>query len=114
MELCLSIQLLVTKLHSQFSLKQFGQVEYFLGIEVSHHKDGSLFVSQSKYIKDLLSKANLSEAKGVPTPMISNLKLSKHGTALMDEPTYYTSIVGALQYATIPRPEISYAVNKAC
>lgn len=107
------IQALVTKLNSHFSLKQLGNLEYFLGIKVSHLKNGSLFLSQTKYIKDLLSKVNLSEAKGVPTPMISNLKLSKHGTDLMSEPTFYRPIVGALQYATITRPEISYAVNKA-
>lgn len=85
------IQQLITKLHSQFALKQLG-----------------------KYIKDLLSKANMSDAKGVPTPMISSLKLSKHGTNLMSEPSFYRSIVGPLQYATITRPEICYVVNKAC
>lgn len=108
------IQQLIQKLNSQFALKQLGDLEYFLGIEVSHQPDGSLFMSQAKYIRDLLTKAKLSEAKSVPTPMISSLKLSKHGTDYLADPTFYRSIVGALQYATITRPEISFAVNKVC
>lgn len=43
----------------------------------------------------------MSEAKGMPTPMVSNLKLSKLGSDYVIDPTYYRSIVGALQYATI-------------
>ncbi|PNX62157.1 putative copia-type protein, partial [Trifolium pratense] len=56
----------------------------------------------------------MAEAKGLPTPMVSNLKLSKHGSDYLADATFYRSVVGALQYATITRPEISYAVNKAC
>lgn len=106
------IQQLIQKLHSQFALKQLGKLEYFLGIEVTQYSNGSLFLSQAKYLKDLLSKANMAESKGSPTPMISSLKLSKHGTYVFKEPSFYRSIVGAVQYATLTRPEISFAVNK--
>ena len=46
--------------------------------------------------------------------MVSALKFSKHGSDQLSDPTHYRSIVGALQYATVPRLEISYSVNKAC
>lgn len=74
------INLLIRKLNALFALKQLGKLEYFLGIEVEHLQDGSLFLSQTKYIKDLLDKAKMVEDKGVPTPMISSLKFSIHGT----------------------------------
>lgn len=73
-----------------------------------------MFLSQTKYIKDLLSKANLSNAKNMPTPMVYNQKMSKHGSDYLSDPTYNRSIMGALQYAIITRPKISYAINKAC
>lgn len=100
------IETLTSKLNDEFALKQLGNLEYFLGIEIRRLQDGSLFLSQAKYIKDLLEKANMQEAKGIVTPMVSNLKLSKHGTDLLQNPSFYRSIVSALQYATITRYKI--------
>jgi histone deacetylase 1/2 len=99
---------LISNLNAQFSLKQLGQLDYFLGIEVSHLSNGSLFLSQTKYIRDLLTKTNMHEAKRLPTPMVGNLKLSKTGSDYLQDPTMYRSVVGALHYATITRPEISF------
>lgn len=56
----------------------------------------------------------MDKAKSINTPIITNLKLTKHGHDLMPNPTLYRSIVGALQYVTVTRPEIAYAVNKVC
>lgn len=108
------IQQLVSQLHEQFSLRQLGQLDYFLGIEVPHLSNGGLFLSQTKYIRSLLAKTNMSDVKSLLTPMVTNLKLTRLGSNYLQDPTYYRSVVGALEYATITRPEISYAVNKAC
>jgi len=54
------------------------------------------------------------EAQSVPSPMITSSKLSKSGSDVFSDPTLYRSVVGALQYATFTRPEISYVVNKVC
>lgn len=48
---------IITLLHKQFALKNLGILSYFLGIEVSYPKQGGLFLSQAKYITDLLHKA---------------------------------------------------------
>ncbi|XP_019434964.1 PREDICTED: uncharacterized protein LOC109341489 [Lupinus angustifolius] len=109
---CLHIQNLIKELSSTFALKQLGPLDYFLGIQVKHQKNGYLFLSQAKYISDLLERANLSTSKPFPTPMANNCKLTKHGTDFFEDPTFYRSIVGALQYATITRPDITYCVNK--
>ncbi|PNX97517.1 retrovirus-related Pol polyprotein from transposon TNT 1-94, partial [Trifolium pratense] len=105
---------LIQKLDSVFSLKQLGDLEYFLGIEVKQLADSSLLLTQSKYIKDLLAKTNMLDCKPINTPMMSSCKLSKVGSDSMSDTTLYRSVVGSLQYATITRPEISFAVNKVC
>ena len=56
----------------------------------------------------------MDKAKAIPTPMVSGHKLSKHGSDKFDNPSLYRSVVGAPQYATATRPEISYCVDKAC
>lgn len=56
----------------------------------------------------------MDKAKAISTPMVSGTKLTKEGNNLMTDPTLYRSVVGALQYATITRPEIAFAVNKVC
>jgi histone deacetylase 1/2 len=108
------IQQLIQNLNSEFSLKDLGKLDYFLGIEVHHSNSGSLLLSQTKYIRDLLTKANMADAKGMASTMASSTKLSKFGSNIVSDPTFFRSIVGALQYATITRPEISYSVNKVC
>ncbi|CAJ2642451.1 unnamed protein product [Trifolium pratense] len=105
---------LIHKLNIKFALKQLGEVDYFLGIEVHHKPSGGLLLHQSKYVKDLLVKTNMENCKPIGSPMVSSYKLSKFGTDVMTNPTLYRSTVGTLQYATLTRPDISYSVNKVC
>ncbi|XP_058785002.1 uncharacterized mitochondrial protein AtMg00810-like [Vicia villosa] len=105
---------LIIKLHHKFALKKLGRPSYFLGIEVKFQSNGSLLLTQTKYIKYLLSRAKMDGANGVPTPMLGTCRLSKHGTNYFADPQLYRSIVGALQYVTLTRPDISFSVNKAC
>lgn len=93
------IQSVTEKLHATFSLKQLGQLDYFLDLEI-------------KYLHDLLHKTHMVEAHAISSPIVSNIKLSKHGADVFSDPTLYMSIVGAMQYATLARPEISFVVNK--
>jgi len=54
------------------------------------------------------------ESNSISTPMQSGIKLTKIGSDTFSDPSLFRSVVGALQYATITRPEISFAVNKVC
>ncbi|MCH79359.1 retrovirus-related Pol polyprotein from transposon TNT 1-94 [Trifolium medium] len=56
----------------------------------------------------------MENSNSMPTPMVSSSKLSKVGSNPVEDATLFRSIVGALQYATLTRPEISYSVNKVC
>nr|GEU68497.1 putative zinc finger, CCHC-type [Tanacetum cinerariifolium] len=100
----------ITRLHREFSITDLGKLNYFLGLEVSYHNSG-IFVSQSKYARDILSRAHLLEAKPIATPLSTSTYFTSQGVPFSD-PTLYRSLVGALQYLTITRPDLSYAVNQ--
>ncbi|XP_016205745.1 uncharacterized protein LOC107646063 [Arachis ipaensis] len=103
---------LISQLNSIFALKDLGEFNFFLGIEATKTTSGSYILSQSKYIRDLLVRSKMHESHPISTPMITSTKLSAHGSDVFDNPTHYRSIVGALQYVTLTRPDIAYAVNK--
>lgn len=63
------IHSLITNLNSVFSLKDLGSLDYFLGNEVKRQPNGSLYLTQGKYIRDLLFKTNKLAIKPVPTSM---------------------------------------------
>ena len=54
----------------------------------------------------------MDESNPISSPMVGGCKLTKFGSENLSDPTLNRSIVGALQYATITRPEISFSVNK--
>jgi histone deacetylase 1/2 len=106
---------LLQDLKRDFALKDLGNLHYFLGIEVKHVPDG-LVLSQERYAADVLSRSGMDKAKAVDTPLSSTEKLSlTAGDSLSSaDSTRYRSVVGALQYLTLTRPGISFAVNKVC
>lgn len=93
-------------------MKDLGSLSYFLGIDVLHHED-DLILSQAKYATDLLVKAGMMDCKPSPSP--SSIK-----PAVFDpdpdfsDVSWYRTVVGSLQYLTLTKPEISFAVNLAC
>ncbi|KAH9695297.1 hypothetical protein KPL71_022712 [Citrus sinensis] len=101
----------INKLGIEFALKDLGEFNYFLGLEVTPSVEG-LHLSQTKYIGDLLKKAQMLDCKGCQTPMSSTEKLIKDKGAVFENPSLYISLVGSLQYVTLTRPEIAFTVNK--
>ena len=107
------IQQLISQLNKSFSFKDLGEIDYFLGIQVKHITEG-LHLSQTKYVHDLLCKAKMNNANGMNTPMISGQQLTASGSGTVQDIQLYKSVVCALQYVTITRPEISFCVNRVC
>ena len=106
---------LLSNLQKDFALKDLGDLHYFVGIEVKRTQDG-LVLSQQRYATDVLSRSRMSKCKAIDTPLSSTEKLSAaEGTALgPEDSTKYRSMVGALQYLTLTRPDIAFAMNKVC
>lgn len=108
------ISQLISTLNQIFSLRNLGQINFFLGVEVIRTTDGCLHLTQSKYIKDLLTRSQMHAAKGVKSPMNPGQKLLSYGSKPFSDPRTYRSIVGALQYLTVTRPELAFFVHKVC
>lgn len=106
---------LISALSSDFAVKDLGKLHYFLGLEVTHASTG-LSLTQKKYSQDLLRRASMLKCKPVSTPMSATERISADTGALLSsaDATTYRSIVGGLQYLTITRPDISFAVNRVC
>ncbi|XP_042497575.1 uncharacterized mitochondrial protein AtMg00810-like [Macadamia integrifolia] len=103
----------IASLGKEFAIRDLGNLHYFVGIEVMYHPQG-IILSQQRYIMDLLKRIGMDGAKPVHNPMSSSTKLSRNCGTPMTEPSLYRSAVGALQYATLTRPNISFSVNKVC
>ena len=86
-------------------------MNFFLGVEAINTPAG-LFLSQHKYINDLLVKTKMQDAKPVSTPLCHTEALRLHDGTPSTDATMYQQVIGALQYLSLTRPDISFAVNK--
>lgn len=106
---------IMSKLNSEFAMKDLRTLSYFLGIVVTRTSTG-FFLSQQKYASKILEKAGMSQCKPVATPVATTGKLCADvGSPCVGvDPTLYHSLAGALQYLTFTRPDISYDVQQVC
>lgn len=102
----------LVKLQANFKATIMTDVKNFLGIEIYRMHDGSIFLSQSGYIKKILDRFKMSDAKPVSTPIDTGWDASDLTT---DEPKVpYREAVGHLMYLqVVTRPDIAFAVNVA-
>jgi histone deacetylase 1/2 len=110
-----AISALLHNLSSEFALKDLGDLHYFLGLEV-HKQSNGLLLNQEKYATDLLTRVGMSSCTSCSTPLspTDTLALTDGSPLGPEDITRYRSIVGALQYLTLTRPDISFSVNKVC
>ena len=98
-------------LHSQFHIKDLGNLKYFLRFEVarSHRR---LVLHQHKYCLDILSEFGLTGCKPAPTPTNSSGKINETKGDILPDPTNYRCLVGKLFYLTHTRSNISFVVQQ--
>jgi hypothetical protein len=76
-----------------------GELSYFLGLQIKQLKNGT-FVSQGKYIKDMLKKFGMEDVKGISTLIGVNRSLDSDTTSNMVDQKMYWSMIGSLLYVT--------------
>ena len=104
------LQHIISLLQQEFSMTDLGSLHHFLGIAVTRDNNG-LLLSQRQYSIEILNKAGMLDCQPSRTPVDINSKLSSDGE-LYSDPSLYRSLTGALQYLTLTRPELSYAVQQ--
>ncbi|GJW14038.1 ribonuclease H-like domain-containing protein [Tanacetum coccineum] len=101
---------IIASLHSEFAMTDLGSLNYFLGI-FDQRSATSFFLSQSKFVEEILERAHMQNCNPCRTPVDTESKLGSDGDPVSD-PTLYRSLAGALQYLTFTRPDLSYAVQQ--
>ena len=94
---------------NEFEMSMIGELSYFLGLQIKQMKNGT-FVSQGKYIKDMLKKFGMNDAKSISTPMGTNGNLDNDASGNMVDQKLYRSMIGSLLYVTASRSYVMFSV----
>ncbi|GJT63030.1 putative ribonuclease H-like domain-containing protein [Tanacetum coccineum] len=107
-ELCTGFEKLMK---DKFQMSSIGELTFFLGLQVQQKEDG-IFISQDKYIAEILKKFNYTDVKSASTQVDLEKPLVKDGDADDVDVHLYRSMIGSLMYLTTSRPDIMFAVCK--
>ncbi|XP_019190817.1 PREDICTED: uncharacterized protein LOC109185294 [Ipomoea nil] len=103
---------LLRQLATAFKIRDLGSLSFLFGIQLVPIDDGFV-LSQRRYMSDILTRAGMVDCKPLATPL-SVARSSELSTEPFANPTQYRSLAGALQYLTVTRSNLSYAVNQLC
>ncbi|GJT18566.1 putative ribonuclease H-like domain-containing protein [Tanacetum coccineum] len=93
----------------KFQMSSMGELTFFLGLQVQQKKKG-IFISQDKYVNEILRKYNYTDVKSASTPTDLEKPLVQDGDAADVDEHLYRSMIGSLMYLTASRPDIMFAV----
>ncbi|XP_059077095.1 L-type lectin-domain containing receptor kinase VIII.1-like [Cryptomeria japonica] len=98
------------EMKQEFEMSNLGLMHYFLGVKVQQTSKG-IFISQTKYVDDLLQKFIMVACKELPTYIALGEKLTKEDSTFKVDATRHRSLVGSLMYLTTNRPDIMCFVS---
>jgi hypothetical protein len=93
----------------KFEMSMMGELRYFLGFQIKQLQEGT-FISQTKYIQDILTKFGMKDAKTIKTPMGTNGHLDLDTGGKSVDQKVYRSMIGSLLYLCASRPDIMLSV----
>ncbi|KAK1397946.1 hypothetical protein POM88_007809 [Heracleum sosnowskyi] len=94
-------------MQSRYQMSMMGEMSYFLGLQVKQTDEG-IFINQSKYTRNLLTRFNMQDNSPATTPIATATKLDPDQGAEVDV-THYRGMIGSLLYLTASRPDIMFA-----
>nr|GEU49979.1 putative ribonuclease H-like domain-containing protein [Tanacetum cinerariifolium] len=105
-QLCREFEALM---HEKFQMSAMGELNFFLGFQVLQKEDG-IFLSQDKYVGDILKKFGYSDVRSSNTPMDKDNPWGKDGTGKDVDLHLYRSMIRSLMHLTASRPDIMFDV----
>ncbi|GKB62879.1 putative ribonuclease H-like domain-containing protein, partial [Tanacetum coccineum] len=96
-------------MHKKFQMSSMGELTFFLGLQVKQKQDG-IFISQDKYVTEILKKFGFTDVKTASTPMETHKPLLKDENGEDIDEHMYRSMIGSLMYLTSSRPDIMFIV----
>ncbi|GKC86932.1 putative ribonuclease H-like domain-containing protein [Tanacetum coccineum] len=96
-------------MHKKFQMSSMRELTFFLGLQVTQKDDG-IFISQVKYVDEILKKFGFSTMKTTSTPMETSKPLMKDENTEDVDVHLYRSMIGSLMYLTSSRPDIMFVV----
>ncbi|RVW66308.1 Copia protein [Vitis vinifera] len=99
-------------MHSEFEMSMMGELNFFLGLQIKQLKEGT-FINQAKYIRDLLKRFNMEEAKTMKTPMSSSIKLDMDEKGKSVNSTMYRGMIGHSLVSWHSKKQNSVALSMA-
>jgi hypothetical protein len=98
-------------MQNEFEMSLLGELSFFLGLQIRQRNQG-IFISQTKYIREMLKRFGMEDCKPVITPMQTSCKLSKDDDSKSTDQRQYRSMIGSLLYVTTSRPDVMQAVGQ--
>ncbi|XP_058775701.1 uncharacterized protein LOC131649975 [Vicia villosa] len=100
----------VSQMQTEFEMSMVGELTYFLRLQIKQMED-SIFLSQRKYVKNIVKKFGMDNASHERTLAPTHLNLSKDEGGTSVDQSLYRSMIGSLLYLTASRPDIAFAVG---
>ncbi|GJU12411.1 putative ribonuclease H-like domain-containing protein [Tanacetum coccineum] len=96
-------------MHKKFQMSSMGKLAFFLGLQVKQKEDG-IFISQDKYVIEILKKFGFTDVRTTSTHMETQKPLLKDEYGEEVDVHIYRSMIGSLMYLTYSRPDIMFVV----
>jgi hypothetical protein len=98
-------------MHNEFEMSLLGELSFFLGLQICQSNQG-IFISQTKYIREMLKRFRMEDFKIVITPMQTSCKLRKDDDSKSTDQRQYRSMIDNLLYVTTSIPDVMQGVGQ--
>jgi hypothetical protein len=98
-------------MQNEFAMSLLGELSFFMGLRICQSNQG-IFISQTKYIREMLKRFRMEDCKPVITPMQTSCKLSKDDDSKSTDQRQHRSIIGSLLYVIASRPDVVQVVGQ--
>jgi hypothetical protein len=96
---------------NEFEMSLLGELSFFLGLQI-RQRNQEFFISQTKYIREMLKRFKMEDCKPVITPMQTSCKLRKYDDSKYTDHRQYRSMIGSLLYVITSKPDVMQAVDR--